>query len=63
MGENVNVFHLGPGCMLFPFQVQVKRFEYLQEEWFVCLFFFFFFPFHLMAMKCLSSLIGILPSF
>lgn len=60
MGENVNVFHLGPGCMLFPFQVQVKQLEYLQEEWFVCLFFFFF-PFN--VHEILVFLIGILSSF
>jgi hypothetical protein len=31
------ILYLGPGCMLFPFQVQVNQFKYLQEEWFVSL--------------------------
>lgn len=52
------IFHLGPGCMLFPFQVQVKQLKYLQEEWFVS---FFCFPFN--GHEILVFLIRILPKF
>lgn len=40
IGDNVMILHLCPGCLLFPFQVQVKQFKYLQEEWFVSVTFF-----------------------
>ena len=41
-------FTFGPGCMLLPFQVQVKQLKHLQEEWFVI------FSYHLMFMKYMS---------
>lgn len=51
------ILYLGPGCLLFPFQVQVKQFKYLQEEWFVC------FLFQFTGLEILVFLIGILSIF
>lgn len=36
--EIIMIVNLGTGCLLFPFQVQIKQLKYLQEEWFVLLF-------------------------